>query len=163
MTNNTVTTLTDLSDIKTDLENLSKKEKEAIKQFNQVLNAKGPICSHKMYEFLNEFIDIVSQTQCSFTISSPNWYFKIDDNGLYNIQYYGYEVTLKADYEEIYIKGEPIYQGNFLSDMIRDWDKFSQKLIDTASSYMLEKIFKSDKIISSYRRKIERIINFNKE
>lgn len=160
MTNNAITTLEHLATIKTDLNKLVQKGKEALTQFEQVLATKGPACSHKMYKFLTEFIDIVSQTQSFFSIDSGNWFFEITSDGLYTISYCTVSVKLKTDCEEIYIQDQPIYQSGVLQDMIREWDAFSTKLIDTASSYIMEKIFNVDRTISSYHRGIDCITNF---
>ena len=160
MTNNTITTLEQLSTIKTDLNELVQKEKEALAQFEKVLATKGPICSHKMYKFLTEFIDITSQTQGFFSINSGNWFFEITSDGLYTISYCALSVKLKTDCEEVYIQDQPVYQSGILQDMIREWEAFSTKLVNTASSYMMDKIFTADRAISSYRRKIDRITNF---
>lgn len=160
MTNNTITTLEHLATIKADLNELVQREKEAFAQFEKVLAMKGPICSHKMYKFLTEFIDIVSQTQTFFSISSGDWFFEMASDGFYTILYRTFSVKLKTDCEEVYIQDQPIYQSGILQDMIREWEAFSTKLVDTASSYMMDKIFNADRAISSYRRKIDRITNF---
>lgn len=160
MTNNAITTLEHLATIKTDLNELVQKEKEALAQFEQVLAIKGSTCSHKMYKFLTEFIDIVSQTQSFFSINSGNWFFEMSSDGLYTILYCSLSVKLKTDCEEVYIQDQPVYQSGILQDMIREWEAFSTKLIDTASSYIMEKIFNADRTISSYHRKIDRITNF---
>lgn len=160
MTNNTITTLEQLATIKTDLNELVQREKEAFAQFEQVLATKGPTCSHKMYKFLTEFIDIVSQTQSFFSINSENWSFEMTSDGLYTISYCTVSVKLKTDCEEVYIQDQPVYQSGILQDMIREWEAFSTKLIDTASSYIIEKIFNADRAISSYHRKIDCITNF---
>lgn len=160
MTNNTITTLEHLATIKADLNELVQKEKEAFAQFEKVLATKGPTCSHKMYKFLTEFIDIVSQTQSFFSINSGDWSFKITSDGLYTISYCTFSIKLKTDCEQVYIQDQPIYQSGILPDMIREWEAFSTKLVDTASLYMKDKIFNADRAISSYRRKIDCITNF---
>lgn len=160
MTNNAITILEHLSTIKTDLNELVQKEKEALAQFEKVLATKGPICSHKMYKFLTEFIDIVSQTQSFFSINSGNWFFEMSSDGLYTISYCTLSVKLKTDCEEVYIQDQPVYQSGMLQDMIREWEAFSTKLNDTASSYIMEKIFNANRAISSCHREIERITNF---